>query len=585
MDNVILDKKYYLNPLFIIGLVIRVLLVFLVVPYALTIWYIPFLDFTIQNYSLDPWLIWINNGGDTNAFPYGYSMWLYFTPFIYICSLLTIPLKFGYMLAILLADIFLLSLLIKLLSNKKVSVLKIYWLSPIVILACYVLGYNDIIPVLFLFISVFYLKFHKVFLSGVFLIIAISAKLSMIISLPFFLIYFYNKKPIRNLTLGFLKGIFICSLFFLLPFLFSSSGLNMLFGNKEIGNVFTLAMKLNEQVSIFIVPLLYVLILYSTWRIKRMNFDLLLSIICIAFLLIVLFSPSSAGWLVWVVPFLVVYQSNENNLTKTIVFIFSVLYVLTALIENPILFVNEFKFSFFNTFIKNLYFIPMSFFNTIMLSVGVILVIRIIRDSINKNDFFRLSRKPFTIGLSGGSGSGKDTFIDSLENIFGIHSVVKLSGDDYHSWDRKKPMWQVMTHLNPMANNLEDFSNDIISLIDGKTINPRHYNHSTGLMSKPIKIKSNDFIFVSGLHSLYSSALRDYYDLKIFLDMDENLRRFLKIKRDVNVRGHKIEDVIKSLDSRALDSKKFIAIQKKYADIVFRYNQLPSLISMMIQHY
>ena len=34
--------------------------------------------------------------------------------------------------------------------------------------------------------------------------------------------------------------------------------------------------------------------------------------------------------------------------------------------------------------------------------------------------------------------------------------VVNLSGDDYHLWDRQKPIWQVMTHLNP-TNDLRDF--------------------------------------------------------------------------------------------------------------------------------
>ena len=59
-----------------------------------------------------------------------------------------------------------------------------------------------------------------------------------------------------------------------------------------------------------------------------------------------------------------------------------------------------------------------------------------------------MTRRPFVIGISGDSGSGKDTFANSIEGLFGKHSVTKLSGDDYHLWDRKKPIWQAMTHLN-----------------------------------------------------------------------------------------------------------------------------------------
>ena len=52
-------------------------------------------------------------------------------------------------------------------------------------------------------------------------------------------------------------------------------------------------------------------------------------------------------------------------------------------------------------------------------------------------------------------------------------------------------MWQVMTHLNPMSNDLDGYSRDLLSLVDGKSISTRLYDHATGKMSKPVKIESN----------------------------------------------------------------------------------------------
>ena len=86
------------------------------------------------------------------------------------------------------------------------------------------------------------------------------------------------------------------------------------------------------------------------------------------------------------------------------------------------------------------------------------------------NLFFRLSRKPFVIGIAGDSGSGKDTLNDAITDLFGTNAVASLSGDDYHLWDRNKPSWQAMTHLNPMANDLERYANDLVSLIDGNDV-------------------------------------------------------------------------------------------------------------------
>jgi len=209
-----------------------------------------------------------------------------------------------------------------------------------------------------------------------------------------------------------------------------------------------------------------------------------------------------------------------------------------------------------------------SLLHTTMIAIGMLLATRIWREAVSLNDFFRLSRTPFIIGIAGDSGAGKDTFADALTGLFGGHSVVKHSGDDYHLWDRQKPMWQVMTHLNPMANDLEGFSNDLVALADGKSIQSRHYDHKTGKMSRPFRVNSNDFILASGLHALYLPILRECYNLKIYLDIDEGLRRHFKIKRDVNHRGHTIERVLDSFAKREPDSERFIRPQSAYADLI-----------------
>jgi len=130
-------------------------------------------------------------------------------------------------------------------------------------------------------------------------------------------------------------------------------------------------------------------------------------------------------------------------------------------------------------------------------------------------------------------------------------------------------MWQVMTHLNPMANDLEGFCNDLMSLTDGKSVLSRHYDHQIGRMSKPLQINSNDFIIASGLHALYLPILRECYNLKIYLDIDEGLRRYFKLNRDVQQRGHSVERVLASFEKRGPDSERFIRPQANHADLIF----------------
>lgn len=544
------------HPLFLLGLAIRLLLIVVVLPGPITEWYGPFLQVTTAHFTLDPWDAWLSQGGTPMAFPYGYMMWFAFLPATIFSKLLGIPLIYGHSTTLLAADFGLLVVLNKLIPNRLCLLLAVYWLSPIVLLASYGLGFNDIIPIFLLTSSMYYVRRLKLFCAGVLCIAAISAKLSMVIALPFFIIYLIQNRPMRQCIPAFAKGITVAAVVLGVPFLCSAAGLHMLFGNVEMAKVYQFVLNIGGTY-IYVLPLTYFIMLYAAWRVRRMNFELFQSVLGVAFLLVVLLTPASPGWFIWVIPFLVTYQATSGPISIGLTGSFSLLYVVNTLFTMP-----------------GIPYLPanihLSFLlSTAMIAIGIILVMRIWREKIKLNDYFRLSRKPFVIGIAGDSGSGKDTYSDALTHLFGKHSVAGLSGDDYHLWDRQKPMWQVMTHLNPMANNLDNFACDLLSLTDGKSIVSRHYDHKTGKMSRPIRIKSNDFIIASGLHALYLPILRSCYNLSIYLDIEEGLRRYFKCHRDVQQRGHVFEKVLSSLEKREPDSKRFIRPQSAHADLVF----------------
>jgi uridine kinase len=562
-------KKLFLNPLFWAGLVLRVTLVALALPTPVTEWYVPFLGASAAQINLDPWALWLAQGGSPNAFPYGYVMWMAFLPFTLLCKLLGLPLLYAYGATLATADFALLLLLRRMIQVSDNLLLAIYWLSPIVILASYLLGFNDLIPVFLLTLSLYLARQSRFRWSGVICVAAISAKLSMMLALPFFLIYLLHNRSLRQYLPQFLKGLMIGTFVAVLPFLFSPAGMNMLFSNPEMDKVYRLAFNLDGKTVIYLLPLVYLLMLYVTWRIQRLNFELFNAMMGMAFLLVVLMTPASPGWFIWAIPLLVTYQAASDRVGIALTTIFSVLYVLGNLLLDPHYLTMLSQWTSGGLLIAE----PLaghvaSLVHTTMVATGIILAVRIWRTNVNRNDYFRLSRKPFVIGVAGDSGAGKDTFSDAIKGLFGGHSVTTLSGDDYHLWDRQQPMWQVMTHLNPMANDLEGFANDLVALTDGKAIHARHYNHQTGRMSRPFSTRSNDFIIASGLHALYMPILRECYNLSVYLDIDEKLRRHFKIDRDVNKRGHTMEKVLASFERREPDSARFIRPQAHHADLV-----------------
>jgi uridine kinase len=573
-------KSFFLNPLFLLGLIARLVLVFVASPTPVTEWYVPFLDATTTSFNLDPWAVWLDQGGTPAAFPYGYVMWLFFLPLTLLCKVLGLKLIYGYGATLIAADFALLLLLRRMIADRDHLLLATYWLSPIVIVASYLLGFNDLIPVLLLVVSLYSVRQSRFMLSGLMCVAAISAKLSMVLALPFFLIYLLHNRALRQFLPQFLQGIVIGAIVTVLPFLFSPSGVGMLFSNPEIGKTYLLAVNLGGSTLIYLVPLVYLLMLYVAWRVRRLNFELFHAMLGMAFLLVVLMTPASPGWFIWAIPLLITYQATSDRVAIVLTAIFSVLYVLSSLLITPRVGVLVDQLNAWGAFQlpPHLNDKVASLVQTAMVATGIILAARIWRETVSRNDYFRLSRKPFVIGVAGDSGAGKDTFSGAIKGLFGSHSVTTLSGDDYHLWDRQKPIWQVMTHLNPMANDLERFANDLVALTDGKSIQSRHYDHQTGRMSRPFSINSNDIIIVSGLHALYLPILRECFNLSVYLDIDEGLRRYFTLQRDVHQRGHTLERVLSSFERREPDSVRFIRPQASHADLVLSLQPIHSRI-------
>ena len=552
-------KEVVKSPLFWLGLLIRITLFHFTLQAApVTDWYAPFINNSLVDFSLDPWSNWLALNKTPKAFPYGYVMWIAFLPLGILGLWIGLSPEWGYVLTLLLFDFALLAAFKLFTCKHNQFLLLTYWLSPILLFATYYLGLNDLIPILFLTLSLYTLKEKKVFFSGALLACAISAKLSMILSVPFFIIYFSHNKSIRQLFISFIKGLTFSSAVLLFPFLSSFGAIEMIRKNPEISKLYEFALPMGNLFNIYLTPLAYILAVYTAWSIKRINFDLFQAMLGVAFLVVVLLTPSSAGWYIWILPLLIYFQGIEGKKAFLICVFFGLIYILCFLNLRNLIQIDLLTFTHL-----------ISLLHTFLIATGTVLIIFIWRKTISQNDYFKLSRKPFVIGISGDSGSGKDTISHAIANLFGKHSVSLLSGDDYHLWDRQKPVWQVITHLNPMANDLESFSSDLIALSNGKKIRARHYDHETGKLMSSNQIIGNDIVIASGLHTLHLPILRECLDLKIFLNMDEDLRKQFKIIRDTQKRGHTESAVLNTLNKREDDSHHFIKPQIEFADLIF----------------
>jgi uridine kinase len=574
-------NNFLIQPTLLAGLILKLFLIFFILPIAAYDWYVPFITFTNENLSFDIWGNWEASGGSAGAFPYGYIMYLVFSPFFYLFSLLNINLIYAYMFSLLFVDFLVLVILSRLYPGYDKLLTILYWLSPITIIATYIYGFNDLIPVLLLLQSILFIKKRFFLASGITLMLSVSAKLSMILVLPFFILYLYNNKQLRSKLFLFLLGVFVSGSLIFLPILLFSSALSMIFYTPEISKIFNMSINFGSTLGIYLIPLIYVVITYFVWRVRRFNIDIFFSITGLIFLTIAILSPLAPGWFIWFIPVVSVYQAISGRISIIVFSFFSLIYLFLTVLNYPIFLNSNVFFDFYIIFKEWNIELLNTILNTLLFSIGIIIWIRMLRELILENKFFIGSRNPFLIGISGDSGSGKDTLSSLIVKLFGASSVAQISGDNYHLWDRNKPMWKVMTPLNPMANDLDRFNSDLLSLKNGKSINSKFYDHQQGKVTKINHIISNDFIVASGLHILSMPSSRSNYNLSIFLDMDENLRTFYKLKRDVQDRNIKKSKVMSNLIKRKNDSDIFIKPQIQFANLIFSLAPVdPNSLSM-----
>ena len=162
----------------------------------------------------------------------------------------------------------------------------------------------------------------------------------------------------------------------------------------------------------------------------------------------------------------------------------------------------------------------------------------------------------------------KTTISNSIESIFKNRNTTIIRGDDMHKWERGNDNWNNLTHLNPKSNFLHDEISYLKAIKNSETINRRNYDHDTGKFTEEKRFKPGNLVIFEGLHSFYIKQMRDLYDLKIFVNPSEELRKYWKVNRDTKKRGYSKDKILKQLDSRQKDSEKFIKAQLKYADIV-----------------
>jgi phosphoribulokinase len=175
------------------------------------------------------------------------------------------------------------------------------------------------------------------------------------------------------------------------------------------------------------------------------------------------------------------------------------------------------------------------------------------------------------LAVAGDSASGKTTLTKGLVRALGEAHLTSLCTDDYHRYDRVERQGLPFTALHPDCNYLGIMEQHLQLLTMGQPILKPTYDHHLGALTRPVLVEPADYVIVEGLFPLWSKLSRACFDVTVYLDPPEELRKEWKIHRDTTQRGYTPSQVIADLEKREPESAAYIRPQRSEADIVIRF--------------
>ena len=183
--------------------------------------------------------------------------------------------------------------------------------------------------------------------------------------------------------------------------------------------------------------------------------------------------------------------------------------------------------------------------------------------------------RPIIMGVVGDSASGKTTLTRGLVRLLGEEQVSHLCLDDYHRFDRAERARMGLTPLDPVCNYMDVMEQHLRLLRQSEAVLKPVYRHADGTFGPPVYLKPGKFVIVEGLLGYHTEELRSCFDIRVFLDPPESLRRRWKVLRDCSRRGYTTTQVLEELDRREADSDRYIRPQRHSADMVVRFAPPP----------
>jgi len=186
--------------------------------------------------------------------------------------------------------------------------------------------------------------------------------------------------------------------------------------------------------------------------------------------------------------------------------------------------------------------------------------------------------RPVTVGIMGGSASGKTTFAKALAEKLSAFSSVILHQDYYFNDWSKYPAEvreEVVTANHPDAVCWEALIGHIQQLVARQPIEtPPPGTRAAARDDKPVTTQPGDVVIVEGHLILWDETLRNLMDVKLFMDVDPHERVLRRLLRDVGRRGGDLERAVAWYRKDVIPNfPVYTEPCKQYADLIIPFQR------------
>jgi uridine kinase len=196
--------------------------------------------------------------------------------------------------------------------------------------------------------------------------------------------------------------------------------------------------------------------------------------------------------------------------------------------------------------------------------------------------------KTLTIGICGGTGSGKTTITNRLTQALSEESVLLLQQDHYYKDTPHLPLAEraKQNFDHPDSVDTQLLISHVRALRDGQAIERPVYDFTQHRrVPATVHLEPHPALIVEGILIFENPALRNLCDIKIFVDTEADLRFIRRLRRDIRERGRTVESVIDQYMATVRPMHmEFVEPSKRYADVIIPeggYNEVG--IDLVIQ--